>query len=56
MWFAKTMQSIRIFKKMALLSDLTSLEYYKEIKKLGLYPNSHLTDFISDLKDKTLSR
>ena len=49
-------KALYIFKKMTLLSDLTSLEYYKEIKKLGLYPNSHLTDFISDLKDKTLSR
>lgn len=44
------------FKKMTLLKDLTNLEYYREIKKLGLYPNSHLNDFINDLTDKTSLR
>ena len=45
-------KAIYVLKKLMMLNNLTELEYYKEMKKLGLHPNSHVSDYVSDLQDK----
>lgn len=47
-------KAIYVLKKLILLKNLTSIEYYKEMKKLGINPNSHVSDYINDLKDNLL--
>lgn len=45
-------KAIYVLKKLMMLNNLTELEYYKEMKKLGIHPNSHVSDYVSDLQDK----
>lgn len=49
-------KAIYVLKKLMLLNNLTELEYYKEMKKLGIYPNSHIADYASDLQDKLIRK
>lgn len=48
--------SLNSLEKIMLMNNDSTIKYYKEIKKLGLIPNSHTTDFLIDLDNKARCR
>ena len=49
-------KALHILEKIMLMKNNSTLKYYNNIKELGLNPNSHTTNFLMDLDNKSRCR